>query len=471
MTLRHAFDHGFNRLRQVFLPVAMTPADRLEAALPGLYLLIALPMVLFFSLRATPLRLVPDEANHLKRIEQLTRLQLVGERQDAHRSGGSVDGAVVQLEAVLESYEQPASLALNQAAAIGWTGREEVASFPNTVQYGPFGYLPQTLSLATVRAMGLGPLDSVRMSRLFTGLCSLGFGFAALTIARRGRAVLFSLLTMPMSMFLAGSLSQDAVILPASLFLLAWISRSQEREGKPFRWFWIVAGLMLVVLGTARPPWLVLGFPLFLAGFGRPSLKTSIRSAVVFAISSALVLGWLWLVRTLQVEWKPGTSAAAQLAFLLSHPGEIPTLLLGSLRGPGWHYLVGDVVGVFGVVQPGLSHLSQVIAFLGLGAALLLEASRSPLGNLRRVSFALACVGGFVLLYLAMYLTWTPVGQLWIEGMQGRYVVPLYAAAALAFQGSLRSGRWRLPAMIVLALVPLAGSVAAILKILALCPS
>ncbi len=129
----------------------------LESNLHWFFLAFALPMVLFFVF-ATPPFQVPDEAAHLFRAEQLSHGSIIGVRYDKRRSGGNIDAALLRLDTCFTSDGSGMRASLENAAKVKWEGRFESVSFPNTVVYGPIGYLPQAVVLRVCRARGVAPL-------------------------------------------------------------------------------------------------------------------------------------------------------------------------------------------------------------------------------------------------------------------------------------------------------------------------
>jgi uncharacterized membrane protein len=99
-----------------------------------------------------------------------------------------------------------------------------------------------------------------------------------------------------------------------------------------------------------------------------------------------------------------------------------------------WLFWLRTAVGYFGwlnVPMPGFMYVMPCIALLG---CLLLRRPEEARIGLAEAMWQLLLLGmSALLVLLALYLFWTPVGRNVIEGVQGRYFLPLAALAVVAF--------------------------------------
>jgi hypothetical protein len=135
------------------------------------------------------------------------------------------------------------------------------------------------------------------------------------------------------------------------------------------------------------------------------------------------------------------SNAGAQLTTLLHHPAQIVLLPLHSLAAH-WKTLSEECVGLFGFLNIPLPLPVYALWFAaivaGLIAATIPPASASatpesgPRPPLARLATLGPILGSVLLIYLTLYMTWTPVGAVLIEGVQGRYFLPLLPILILA---------------------------------------
>ena len=146
------------------------------------------------------------------------------------------------------------------------------------------------------------------------------------------------------------------------------------------------------------------------------------------------------------------TDSTAQLAYLLAHPFAVPTIALDTLRAHAIEYAI-MFVGALGSLDVLLPKLYYVVAGLILAAALIADLTGPPATSAgARGLLLLVLLVAAALIFASQYLIWTAVGATVIEGVQGRYFLPLLPAAALLIGGllppapRLRATAWTLVA-------------------------
>jgi len=115
--------------------------------------------------------------------------------------------------------------------------------------------------------------------------------------------------------------------------------------------------------------------------------------------------------------------AGAQLTFLVDHPNAVAEVAVETLRQGGRYYAKG-FVGNLGWLDTPLPQAYYLAAYavlaLALAAAARLGGARGPrLWALAAILLAAGAVFG------AMYLVWSPVGGPMVDGVQGRYFLPI----------------------------------------------
>ena len=216
----------------------------------------------------------------------------------------------------------------------------------------------------------------------------------------------------------------------------------------------------MVVCGLVFCPVKIVYAPLLL--IGAPALRDPAQrrgALIVHGIILAVVLGgsalWLWSTAGTLVSWRVGTDAAAQLRGILAEPGGYAMILLRTV----WHeaaYYPGTV-GILGWLRFPLPDAVYALPLLGIVAAAAVRDEGEPVLTAWSLAWkALIVIGAATLAMTAMYLMWTPVGAPRVEGVQGRYMLPLAGLAAMVVAAGLRLPRARLaPAVVVVTAVVL----------------
>ena len=322
------------------------------------------------------------------------------------------------------------------AGAIRWSGPKDDVNFQNTAQYGPVLYLPQVVGLLFGRVMDVSLAWTLVLARLINGLVACLVGFLALRICRRGRGLMFTTMLLPMTMSQFGSASSDALIISLSILAVALVSRVVAERRPAGRGEFALFVAIVLATTMARPSQLALAI-LAPTLYSRKDPASAIKLFIA-AAAAAVVVVWMGIVARLMPPVPPELSPPDQLKLLLADPFLLPTLIVNTLAMQGV-WLMKTVVGGLGwldAFMPGW--------YYRLAGAVLVAASIAP-GNRGwapwPVALALFTVAALVgTTGVALYVSWTPLGQLTINGMQGRYflpVLPLLAWATPQYRGGL----------------------------------
>ena len=395
-------------------------ADVIETKLPYLFLLYALPCVVLLSIIMAPFQ-VADELAHVQRSDQISRGKAISDRL-----GGTIDGGWVVFGALYQNMwfhpevKQTAALA-RQAGAIRWSGPKDHVNFQNTAQYGPALYLPQVIGILFGRLTGLSLARTLVIVRLVNGLAAGLVGFLALCMCRRGRALMFATLLLPMTLSQCGSASPDALLISLSILAVALVSHVLVERRPASTGEFALFALIVTATTMARPSQLALA----LLGPALCSRQDAAwkPKALIATVAVATVVTWMRILAGLVPPLAPELSPAGQTQLLLANPLLLPTLIVNTLAMQGI-WLMKTVVGGLGWVDTLMPNWYYLVAAIALGAALIAPGNRRPL--LRPAALGLFTIAAlFTVLCAALYVSWTPLGQSTINGMQGRYILPV----------------------------------------------
>ena len=452
------------------------PLSRL--LMPALFLLLAGPVLPFLA-AWVPTGESPDEVAHVIRMDSVRHGALIGHRTQRVDSEGNskLDSGVLAEYALL-----PAGFAFNPRlqsdrvmnqtrwaylGSLTWENETKFVSIPNTGVYPPFFYVPGAIALQVAKSLGRNPWRAIIWARFANAATYLLLGTTALLLARRGQGLLFAAVSLPMSLWLAASCNQDGVVIGTAALAAALLTR-----GTVAAWWGAVAAVALIVM--AKPLYLPLaGAVAVMAPVGglRPGLRLAglIGSAVpgvawyALAQSRAVVPFWrMTFVPGPNWPGEPGQimtliDPALQLQVLLHNPALLLTLPFDTILN-GDDRLEQSMVGILGLLDIYLPAWAYTLWLVALGAALAAACLGERVRGYRPGSLAwcgvLACLAATVFaLFAGQYLSWTRTGWALVEGMQGRYFIPLLPFLVLATPFVHAPGwagpRWllRLPAL------------------------
>ena len=209
--------------------------------LPALFVLCALPVLAFLAV-TVPTGDTPDEVAHLVRMESLLQGDVIGYRHSPAEGedAGVPDAGVTAHSVLLEAgFAFPAGTVLaarklsaarlDELARMRWGNPPEFISAPNTAAYAPLFYVPGAAGMQAARWAGAGPFRAILVARLANAATYLALGLAALGAARRLRGVLFGVLLLPISLWLASSCNQDGLVIATACLAAGLLGRGTMR--------------------------------------------------------------------------------------------------------------------------------------------------------------------------------------------------------------------------------------------------
>ena len=402
----------------------------------------------------TPPFQAPDEYAHFYRAFQVSEGGLLAQRHDG-LPGAWLPASVLttadraapgiafhpekkeRLEDLLALIEMP--LAPERRSFMG---------LPSTGRYVPLLYLPQAVAIGVGRLLGLAPILLTYAGRAGNLAAWLCLGYLALTVAPIIEWPMLLLLLTPMSLFEAASLSADAMTNAVSFLLTAYCLRIAVGETDAIsnrEWAWLT--LLCVMMALSKQVYLPLAaLVLWIPARKFGGRRRQIVCLAVTGAATTLAWGaWTLFVASLHVELLPYTSVPDQLAFVLHHPGQFLRILLNTLSNQPSNQL-RSFVGVLGWLDTPLPnrfiksyYFMLALTALATGRA---EVRVSAGQRLLAAALAAACV---LALLVASYVSWTRVGEPIIEGIQGRYFIPLSPLACVVLynrSGAIESRLW-----------------------------
>jgi hypothetical protein len=419
-----------------------------------IYLICALPAGISMAM-LTPQGQVPDEPAHMARAAGLLHgailpvRKMVMDRTLGHAklesgvkvdtgllvaSFGEVDKQISAHTVTLQNYDD-----LRNAPS---RPQLTFVDIPNTGPYLPTAYLPATIGLAIGLMFKASPFICMALARLGMVAAFITLSTLALWITAYGEALLITVLLMPMTLFLAGSLNQDGVLIAMSALAAAAFSRDAKRD-PGLRWLGFA---VLILVLCSKPPYLpLLGIALLpLRGPGFWRRGGEVAAACLPVVIWVVIVGAFVLIPYDRAPYHPGplylgnpnilltaTDPAANARILLAHPAlliSLPAQQMEMWYRPLYDSMIG-ILGWLNLILPDRYYEAWSIA---LGSALLgLVFAYRPAGppagdTLVSNIFALAMIIlAFWAILISLYLSWTYVGMAEIQGPQGRYFLLL----------------------------------------------
>lgn len=313
--------------------------------------------------------------------------------------------------------------------------------FTNTAAYSPVPYLPAAAGIRLAEALDLnvgGMVLATRWAGLLAYLLIVGFAMRAL----RGRRVQWLALTvavLPIAVFQAGTVTADTVTNALALAVSALIVKSLFLGQRLSRPETVVALAATILLPICKPTYVLLAMltvliPAQRLGFGgteRPALWQRALPWAAAALGGVSFAVWMKIAAPTgdgmslmrgKDQWgsvRPGD----QLKEILSDPGHFVSVFGDSIarRDERWFTQFFGELGFAYIDVPALTICASLLAFaVSVGIA-----DRMVGDRLRTWLVLLTMLASVAMIYVTLYMSFTPVGYFIIDGVQGRYFVPL----------------------------------------------
>ncbi len=441
----------------------------------------------------TPPFQVPDEPAHLLHVYQVATAAAT-ERGPGGAAGIRVPASLMRL-ADQWMRDLPFQRDHRQQPGL-WTASWRQPLAPADTVWVPAGrlspytavpYLGAAAAVALGRLAAAGPLALLYLARLGNLAVAVALSWAAVRLAPVQRWLIALTALTPMAMFQRSSASADAFTNAAALLVVSLVLRlalpapaehcgGEDRAGaapapadvtggglpsagapraaadaaaravrRPGLLVgWLLAGAFL--LAAAKAVYFLLASLVVLVPAAR--LGSRRRAAMLWgggaaAIGAGAAVSW-WVAHFYFTQGflRSGVQPLAQLHGVVAAPARFGALVLADYLRHAPRY-GAELVGNFGWLDAPL----PLAAMVAWAAVLLMVAATD--GD-RQVVFAgwqrlwTAAVAGATLLLLSLsqYLSWTPLGADRIDGLQGRYFLPLLPAGALLLYNRRLAGRW-----------------------------
>ena len=381
-----------------------------------------------FIIVLTPLCNPCDEYSHLFRAVMISQ----GNFYDQVDENGNIGGYVPEnYPKFIKDRVTGIKEILSDTATLTESLSKEKAFFPITYFSStvPTAHCIPAVGILIARLLRLGIVPIVWTGRLFSYIFYVAFSYLAIKNMKYYKSIMFIVATIPISLWVAGSISIDP-ILSASCFLFIsiclkyyWSDKKLKISKKDICLIFFTGLMILTNKYLAYSPILLLFFIIPKECFAN---KKQYILMIFFAIILS-VLCVLWQFKLLNMfeyteDRNGNVNQKEQIRYIISNVGSSSRTMINAMQTKSSIYSVK------------FTHLSTMIFIeksigfvIVLGA--ILEKNKLIEKNKKRRKLSIYTFILFIILLavslLALYLSFTPVGDKEIQGYQARYLIPI----------------------------------------------
>ena len=385
-----------------------------------IFIFFAIPIGLLYML-AVPIGRVPDEGAHFARIYEITTGHFVSDTDESGMPGSLEDSnikTIINMPSTIHYGELP-----SYTSIYADTNSEEFV-YTSSYNYNIINYFPQVIGMSLGNFLHLPLLISCYIARFFNLLtCLLIIYFSIKYIPFLKKGIMF-IAFLPITMQEICSLSADGLPIATSIALISFILYSiyslKNQFTKKHLAIMLLLCIVICLCKTIYAPICLLLFTIPKARFG--SIKRKLHIIFGFGIiSGALLLGWLYISPPLVSV----SDSSIQTASIIEHPIRYLGILINSIFANSGIYLSGIFGGFLEWFNLDLSFL-YVICTYTIFVLVCLEARKNWFitKTFKNISIFI-CTMVVLAAFTIMYTQWTKNGEVVIDGVQGRYFLPI----------------------------------------------
>ena len=361
-----------------------------------------------------------EEVEYPSGVEELTTTSLSNWPYQLHKSEEEMKAE--------NAYRNIAGEYKKNNSELDWVKTSDLSGGLYTISY-----ICSWLMIKLGMGLGLPFVIVFQMGRLGNLIFYAAITYSAISHVKIGKRILFILALMPTSVMAAITYSYDVWVNAFSFLGFAYLSEewlSSERKISYKNCAIFIGAFILAGLPKA------VYIPLLLLALLFPKSKfRSKKEKIIFKMLIGVVFLVMMGTFMLPVLANPAqvegdgrggaTNGGQQLSFIFSHPAYYTQLLLTSIKDTFFSY----TVGLEGLARMGhFSILANASLIMIVMTYTVLTDYRGetehPIGW-QKAAVLLVSFGVFCLIWTALYISFTPVGLRQINGVQGRYYLPV----------------------------------------------
>ena len=319
------------------------------------------------------------------------------------------------------------------------------------LRYGQRAYLPQILGLGLGRTLGLSYVVTVFLGKFFNLLFCTAVVACAIHFSKYGKRTLMCVGLLPTTVFLFSSFTYDAFViallmLGIALFVTEYLSEEKIQTKRT------MVSILAMVVGCFSKavyiPFLALYWLMPKDKFYSRRQKNLFKAGIFVLLILMFASFILPLIGNVSSGAEVGdyrggdTSQTSQLSMILGYPLTYTGILLKSLGTTLASYFIGSKVlanfayrGIYDGIGYFIVLLTMLFTFMtDFGMTVkIYDAHMKRKISVMKIWNGILIFGTACLVWTALYLDFTPVGSMVINGVSPRYYLPLIFPLSLIF--------------------------------------
>lgn len=311
-------------------------------------------------------------------------------------------------------------------------------TYPTAIKNAPFGYIISGIAVTIARIFRLSPVLTFYSGRIFNLLAYTTMTYFAIKRIPYGKMAIFAISMLPMTLHLICSYSYDFLAISAAMLFVSQVLYMREKKTA----ITFIDILLCSLWGIILAPTKLVYTPILLFVFIIPKEKFNMSAKKAFLCKSAILLAGAICLLVFQgaraasvtTNTVGGASGGAvySVGWILENPLETVRIFVNTILNSSDSYILTMVGGSLAWFQVNVG-MTYYLPFYGVILYCFLKRDNEPFGldtNSKIWTF-LVFVATYLLTLLSMFVAWTDMGKTTIQGIQGRYFLPVILLVCL----------------------------------------
>lgn len=418
-----------------------------------IFLKIMIPIGILYLFLILPNR-VPDEDDHIYRAYSISNFDFIPSRNEKGEGITMIPRFLVENDKSHVNTYEDLNVILKQKTDY----HDTIHHFNAAQTYFPTLYIFSSISFFITRILNINIFIGIYFARLFNFTVFLVFAHYALKILPYGKITLFIYMFSPIFIQQIASVSADSLINTISILYISYLLYLLFNKEKLSIKEKAILSCLTVFLTLSKyvyfPLIFVSGLLIVKKNFNKKDKKFI---ATLFCI--CLILCIIYFIINMgyadarKDEFPYEVDSIKQISFIKNNPKEFIKTLIRTLvyRGNRW---IGEFCG--SSLDWLVLNISKTI-YIPYGIILILSLFVELDNiNIKMNKFQIlynSCIffGICFLIVLGIYISWSPIANIFVEGVQGRYFIPI----AILFLLSIKNYKISLKNKYINAIIPL----------------
>lgn len=314
------------------------------------------------------------------------------------------------------------------------TNTKEIEWGYRIASYSPINYFPQVVSIAVARIFTDNSMIHLYIARVANLIFCMLLLYLAIKIVPFGKNMLFLLSIIPIAIEGFSTLSADGMIISASFLWIAYLLKlREEKEKKMQKKEILFLSILAIIISLSKTIYIVL-LPLLLL---LPKEKFVNKKAKLFFVltlcSISILLDMGWYVIGIQKDTLIEEAGNQPIATLISNP-------IAYLQKVIYTIVVNLKSYIMGMFGEGLEWNEEITIplfpiLLLLSSVIIAKTGENEIKweKWEKLVISMVLLFSILAVFTSLYIAWSRTELIMIEGIQGRYFLPMLPLVYLLF--------------------------------------